>query len=351
MKIAYIIPSLSQAGNVCVVKDLATVMCQHGHQCVIYYFDDSPVGYEFPCDTIRINMRYKIPFNNFDIIHTHSLRPDIYSFFHFPWKSKSHLICTIHNYVFEDSIDYKGKLFGTLAALIWQFSRLRNERYLVLSNAHYDYYKKWFCRDKIRVAYNTRLIDKTADIPQEDKDFFNNIRHRYSTICSSICQITDRKGLDQIIDAMPYIDNHICYVIIGDGPKYLKLKEKVNVMGLSERVFFMGKRADGYRYFPYIDVFCIPSHSEGFPLAMLEAASYGKAIVSSDLPVFQEIFNKNECVICKENDIKSFANGIKYATENIVILGQNAQNKFETSYSPSIFYDNHYNIYKELLEI
>ena len=170
MKIAYIIPSLAQAGNVCVVKDLATVMCQNGHQCVIYYFDDASSGYEFPCETIRISMREKIPFNEYDVIHTHALRPDIYTFFHFPWKSKAHLVCTIHNYVFEDSIDYKGKFLGSIVAIIWQILRLRNECFLVLSNAHYDYYKKWFNRNKIHVAYNTRVLDKTIDIPQEDKD-------------------------------------------------------------------------------------------------------------------------------------------------------------------------------------
>ena len=132
--------------------------------------------------------------------------------------------------------------------------------------------------------------------------------------------------------------------------KFQKLKDKVVMKGLTERVLFMGKRSDGYRYLPYIDIFCIPSHSEGFPLAMLEAASYGKAIVSSDISVFREIFTKKECVICKENDILSFVNGINYAIANKDSLGCNAQNKFNLSYSPSIFYENHYNIYKELLQ-
>lgn len=349
MKIAYIVPSLAQAGNVCVVKDLATVMCQNNHQCVIYYFDDSPSGYEFPCETIRISIKDRIAFDNFDIVHTHALRPDIFAFFHFPYKSKTHLICTIHNYVFEDSIDYKGRFIGVIVAIIWQLLRMRNERFLVLSNAHYNYYKRWFNKNKISVAYNTRVLDKTIDIPQEDKDFFSQLRTHYDVICSSICQITDRKGLDQIIDAMPFVDKNICYVIIGDGPKCQKLKDKVSRLGLVDRVFFMGKRSEGYRYLPYIDIFCIPSHSEGFPLAMLEAASYGKAMVSSDLAVFKEVFTDNECVICKENDVKSFANGIQYAIRNMDILGHNAQKKFESSYSPSIFYEKHYNIYKELL--
>ena len=87
-------------------------------------------------------IKEKIPFEKFDIIHTHALRPDVYAFFHFPRKSKAHLVCTIHNYVFEDSNDYKGRFWGPIIAIIWQIIRNRNERFLVLSNAHYNYYKK-----------------------------------------------------------------------------------------------------------------------------------------------------------------------------------------------------------------
>ena len=59
MRIAYIVPSLRQAGNVCVVSDLATVMCQHGHKCVVFYFDDDPSAYNFPCETVHISFNEK----------------------------------------------------------------------------------------------------------------------------------------------------------------------------------------------------------------------------------------------------------------------------------------------------
>lgn len=350
MNIAYIVPSLAQAGNVCVVKDLATIMCKNGHKCVVYYFDDTEKGYEFPCETIRICMKEVIPFEKYDIVHTHALRPDIYAFFHFPCKTKAHLVCTIHNHVFKDLIDEWGKLLGTLIAILWQMLRIRNERLLVLSQTHYNYYIKWFGRKKTRIAYNTRVLDINTTIPQDDIEFFKNIRKRFDIICSSICRITEIKGLDQIINALPFVDNNICYVIIGDGPKCQNLKELSTSLGLTDRVFFLGNRSDGHRYFRYIDIFCIPSHSEGFPLAMLEAACYGKTIVSSNLPVFKEIFGSEECVICKENDIQSYANGIKYAVENIESIGHNAHNRFKSSYSPNIFYETHYKIYKELIE-
>ena len=202
----------------------------------------------------------------------------------------------------------------------------------------------------MRVAYNTRVLDKSLDIKPEDKDFFIEIRSHFKTICASICQITDRKGLDQIINAVRYLDTTICYVIIGDGPGLPKLKKLIDEIGISDRVFLIGKRPAGYSYLPYIDVFCIPSHSEGFPLAMLEAASYGKAMVCSDLDVFKEVFTEEECVICQENNVESFVRGINTAINNKDSLGMKAQQKFDKAYSPEEFYNTHYKIYKEILE-
>lgn len=41
MKIAYLVPSLINRGPIIVVRDLVTVMTVNGHQCMVYYFDES----------------------------------------------------------------------------------------------------------------------------------------------------------------------------------------------------------------------------------------------------------------------------------------------------------------------
>jgi glycosyltransferase involved in cell wall biosynthesis len=48
------------------------------------------------------------------------------------------------------------------------------------------------------------------------------------------------RGLEWVIDAMPYIDNAILY-IIGDGDILQKLKQKVKEMALESKVIFHGK--------------------------------------------------------------------------------------------------------------
>lgn len=350
MKIAYIITSLAQEGPANVVMDLVKVMMAHGHYCKVYYFDDKSNEHIFPCETQKIKFSEKIPFNDYDIIHTHSLRPDIYAFFHKPIFSKTKLICTIHNFVFQDLISDHGKIKGIIGGLIWQLCRIRNTRIIVLNKSAYKYYTKWFGEKRIRIAYNTRVLDTSKVIPNDDLIYLNNLRKKFNVICCSICRVTDRKGLNQIILALKSLSTKVCYLIIGDGHGLNKIKELANELDLTDRVFFMGSRRDGYIYMPFIDIFCIPSHSEGFPLAMLEAASYGKAIISSDIEVFKEIFTREEVMICKENDIQSYVNGFKELISHMDTFGSKVKKRFETDYSPEAFYNTHIKIYNEVIK-
>ena len=101
-------------------------------------------------------------------------------------------------------------------------------------------------------------------------------------------------------------------------------------------MLFLGYKNDAYKYLPYFDAYTIPSHSEGFPLAMLEAAAYGKPIIASNLSVFKEIFTDDEISIFDLNDEKEK-------------LSRNAKLKYENVYSPDHFVGRYLAIYTKLL--
>ena len=82
----------------------------------------------------------------------------------------------------------------------------------------------------------------------------------------------------------------------GDGKERQPLQELAQTLGVADRVLFVGRKPAGFRFLQLADIFVMPSYSEGFPLAMLEAASMQKAIVCSDIPVFREIFSEQEIV-------------------------------------------------------
>jgi len=70
-------------------------------------------------------------------------------------------------------------------------------------------------------------------------------------------------------------------LIVGDGPQRAELENKSRQLGLADRVVFVGFQEDIVQWLPCMDVFVLPSLTEGTPMALLEAMSHGIAAVAS----------------------------------------------------------------------
>lgn len=74
------------------------------------------------------------------------------------------------------------------------------------------------------------------------------------------------------------------YCIVGDGKERQPLQELAQTLGVADRVLFVGRKPAGFRFLQLADIFVMPSYSEGFPLAMLEAASMQKLLSVPTFP-------------------------------------------------------------------
>ena len=70
-------------------------------------------------------------------------------------------------------------------------------------------------------------------------------------------------------------------VFAGDGPLRAELEARAVRAGLGERTRFLGYRSDLARIHAGLDVVALPSHSEGLPLAVLEAMAAARPVVAS----------------------------------------------------------------------
>lgn len=81
-------------------------------------------------------------------------------------------------------------------------------------------------------------------------------------------------------------DNNAVLMMVGGGELddalLNQMKEKVNALGLSDRVIFTGVRSDVERLLQAFDVFVLPSLYEGLPVVMIEAQAAGLPCVMSD---------------------------------------------------------------------
>ena len=67
---------------------------------------------------------------------------------------------------------------------------------------------------------------------------------------------------------------------MGDGPERLRLEAQARALGVSRRVEFLGEYEDAYPVYEAAQLFCIPSVSEIFGLATLEAMAHGLPVVA-----------------------------------------------------------------------
>lgn len=91
--------------------------------------------------------------------------------------------------------------------------------------------------------------------------------------------------LIKIIEEISKECSEIKLVLIGDGPDRRELAAYVKKSDLEHVVEFKGNQKEVEQFLQGADVFCLPSYTEGFPIAGLEAESMGiYCVVSKAVP-------------------------------------------------------------------
>src|SRR5262245_7325516 len=96
------------------------------------------------------------------------------------------------------------------------------------------------------------------------------------------------KGVDEVIEGMPRLLRQLPsmrYLIVGDGSDRARLEAKARAHGLSAYVTFTGRITESEKVAHYnlADVYVMPSHGEGFGIALIEAAACGIPLVGSSV--------------------------------------------------------------------
>ena len=84
-------------------------------------------------------------------------------------------------------------------------------------------------------------------------------------------------------------------LLIGDGPEMPRVVEKAQALGVQEDVVYLGKQDPLEHLLGIADVFLMPSESESFGLAGLEAMACGVPVVGSRIGGLPELVVHGEC--------------------------------------------------------
>jgi glycosyltransferase involved in cell wall biosynthesis len=90
------------------------------------------------------------------------------------------------------------------------------------------------------------------------------------------------------------------------------LAEQAANLGISSSVHLVGAvdHEALVAYYQKADVFCLPSYSEGFPCAVVEAMACGKPVVASDVGGVGEVVDDQSGILVTAGDVEALSNAI-----------------------------------------
>lgn len=110
----------------------------------------------------------------------------------------------------------------------------------------------------------------------------------------SVGQLSKRKNHSIVLKALSKIKNDkLKYVIIGFGELQEELEKMAAELGISDRIFFLGYRADINELLHAADCFIFPSLQEGLPVSLMEAMAAGLPILCSEIRGNTDLINSN----------------------------------------------------------
>ncbi len=343
MRIAQIVPSLVPQGPVRVALDLGYLLRQRGHRVDFYYFD-SLEGSEDPGGQ-RERLSWHAPQwgGHYDVIHSHGLRPDLYTgWYHKRLPSTVH---TLHNYLREDLRYQYGPLKMKAAELLWNRACKNHAASVVLSRDMEDYYHRFWRQQRFRIIPNTRRIELSSQAALRQEKIRSWAAGR--PVMISLSTASQRKNLEALLPFLQQ-EKDWCYVHVGGGALN-RLQEKARAMGLEARCLWLGPQARGWEFLPAADVFMLPSRSEGFPLSLLEAVKLKVPAVTSDLPVFRELFDGQEVARFTLNDDKSLRESLSKVRQDGKARAERAFRRYQSQYSPEVVAGAYEKLYQEIL--
>ena len=152
-----------------------------------------------------------------------------------------------------------------------------------------DTYQFFDIKKNIEVIPN--FIDPSLYRFAEDIELRAQFAEKDEVIITHISNFRKVKRVDDVIRIFKGVQQQLSakLLMVGDGPEIHQVKNLARELGISDKVFFLGKSKRIEQITSISDVFLLPSETESFGLVALEAMASGVAVVSSNVGGLAEV--------------------------------------------------------------
>ncbi|MCF2874258.1 MULTISPECIES: N-acetyl-alpha-D-glucosaminyl L-malate synthase BshA [unclassified Tenacibaculum] len=172
-----------------------------------------------------------------------------------------------------------------------EFSINKSDEVTTVSNSLKEDTLRLFNIDKdIKVVYN--FIDgEKYDKAHQAECKRIGLAKPEERILTHVSNFRPVKRTDDVIRIFNQVQKEIPskLLMVGDGPERLKAENLVKEFGLEDKVLFLGNSNEVAKILCYSDVFLLPSETESFGLAALEAMAASTAVISTNTGGLPEV--------------------------------------------------------------
>jgi len=264
---------------------------------------------------------------NIDILHCHLFRSQVFGFLlkRFYFKDIN-LVFHEHGEIFTNNFIYN---------LFLKLVKSKVDLFLAVSNATKENLIKYgkIEESKIKVLYNFvdpkrfnkdnitwSIKEEREKIGIKNDEFVIGFAGRLSSV----------KGCEYLIRALTGLNFKYKCLIAGEGPLKKDLEKLTKELKLENKIFFLGYQNDIMKFYSLINLFIMPSLSEGGPMTFYEAQQLGVPTIGSNVSSINEfiIDNKNGLLFEAKNS-DSLSEKIKLVYKNIKLREKLIKNGLE----------------------
>ena len=325
IKIAFIIDELNLGGTEKQLLKTIELLNKDKFESILICLRPSDYFYrlDIPCEKCTLDV--------YSLLSIHGFLKFLWFVFHL----RKHRIDIVQTYFFDSTV------FGVLAARIagvkviisckrdlgfWYTSKLLRvlklvnifvHRFLVNSNAvkvHISKHEK-IPSEKIDVIYNgiDVSLEYTAQSYPPSRESLGILPSDY--VVGIVANLNRPvKRIDLFIKAAAIVLDevkNVQFVIVGDGHLKEQLMKLRKILGISERVIFVGRQDKVRPYISLFDVGVLCSNSEGFSNSILEYMAAGIPVVATAVGGNKEVIEQEVTgILVAPGDYKSMAEKI-----------------------------------------
>ncbi|MFH0926946.1 MAG: glycosyltransferase family 4 protein [bacterium] len=279
--------------------------------------------------TISI-LRDYITRNNIQLIHCHDYKSNFYGLITARLK-RIKIITTCHNWA---SNTKRMKIYKAIDKFLLRYF---NEVIAVSDSVADELQRGGILKEKITTIYNGVNIERFSDNGFQ-KFYTSRLKRELNIgpdnkIIGTVGRLTSEKGHAYLIKAAKEViqtDPNVRFLIVGDGPLMNSLRVIASYLEIDKSIIFPGAREDIVELLNLMDIFVLPSLTEGMPLALLEAMAAQRPVIATEVGGVPRVVTNNQTgLLIKPANVSAIVEGIRLLLADIEKAGLLAKSAFE----------------------